>query len=766
MKQSRYPLATNISATSGSDTLLGLNEGKTRNFKISDIVSLAVNSVYISAQDVTSESINIGLTSGYLPWNRLINIPFASSATSGILTPEDYIILMESGSGGSSSALTNSTITFGNGISATTIYVSANPVVGLNSIVSPGTSIKISYDSYGRVLSGESLTSADIPNIDMSKVISGQLDWNRLSNVLFATSSSNGIITSSDWNTFNNKVSNLNILSAYLPLSGGILTGSLSGTNISATDITTNHLHTDYLDFNLSALPSYNTGRLHWDNTDKTLNLDLDDGTVLQIGQETLIRGQNNTGATILNGSLVYINGASGNRATFGLADADIVSAGTVLAIATHDIANNNSGFFTTFGLVRELNTSQFSEGAELFLSTSAGIFTNVEPSYPNKKCSIGYVIRSHATQGSIFFDTKHISKYDQSITTPTELNYVSNVSANIQTQLNDKFNISGGLINGNLSATSLNDINFIGNKVLVTVDKTITESNISNVELSYLSNLSGNIQTQLNQLSQNSLSGTGAGTVGRISKFITSSSVGDSSISDNGSLVIFSTPITINGDISATTFTGLASRAISALSTDSLKTARNFSISGDISSNIVSFDGTGNVVLSGTITNLSASKILQDTTHRFVTDTQITSWNNSVSGTSAIVDLESSLIIEANKNKLYFLSGATTNITSALPNDLSFTKYLSPIFSGKREKTFNIIGPSSGSYQATVVFYGTDANRSSWVYPDNCIIGTINNSNNTVSADFSNKFTVWGASLTIDSGTIPFPGVSATVEV
>ena len=89
MKQSRYPLATNISATSGSDTILGLKEGKTRNFKVSDIVSLAVNSVYISAQDVTSESINIGLTSGFLPWNRLVNIPFASAGTSGILSPQD-----------------------------------------------------------------------------------------------------------------------------------------------------------------------------------------------------------------------------------------------------------------------------------------------------------------------------------------------------------------------------------------------------------------------------------------------------------------------------------------------------------------------------------------------------------------------------------------------------------------------------------------------------------------------------------------------------
>ncbi len=73
-----------------------------------------------------------------------------------------------------------------------------------------------------------------------------------------------------------------------------------------------------------------------------------------------------------------------------------------------------------------------------------------------------------------------------------------------------------------------------------------LTVGNISNTEFSYLDGVSGNIQTQLNQLSQLAVSGSGAGTINKLTKFVTSSSMGDSSITDDGSLVTFGTQITV----------------------------------------------------------------------------------------------------------------------------------------------------------------------------------------------------------------------------
>jgi len=66
----------------------------------------------------------------------------------------------------------------------------------------------------------------------------------------------------------------------------------------------------------------------------------------------------------------------------------------------------------------------------------------------------------------------------------------------------------------------------------------------ISNAEFSQLEGISANIQSQLNQLGQLAVSGSGAGTSNYITKFITSSSMGNSTIIDDGTTVLFTTPI------------------------------------------------------------------------------------------------------------------------------------------------------------------------------------------------------------------------------
>ena len=141
---------------------------------------------------------------------------------------------------------------------------------------------------------------------------------------------------------------------------------------------------------------------LIWNPTDFTLDMPLN-GVTVQLGQETVARILNNTGSTLLNGKVVRVTGASGQRLTAALADntSDITSA-TILGIMTQDVLNNQQGFATLAGLVRDLNTSSFTEGDVLYLGGS-GAVTNVKPVTPLHLVTVGYCVRSHATQGSIF---------------------------------------------------------------------------------------------------------------------------------------------------------------------------------------------------------------------------------------------------------------------------------------------------------------------------------------------------------------------------
>jgi hypothetical protein len=113
---------------------------------------------------------------------------------------------------------------------------------------------------------------------------------------------------------------------------------------------------------------------------------------------------KNQTGSTIPAGAVVYINGSTGNDPTItpALADSDINSAKTY-GLTTAAIPNNTSGSVVASGRLQNINTSAFLSGASLYLSpTVAGGYTATKPTAPNHLVAIGFVIRSHPTQGEI----------------------------------------------------------------------------------------------------------------------------------------------------------------------------------------------------------------------------------------------------------------------------------------------------------------------------------------------------------------------------
>ena len=170
-------------------------------------------------------------------------------------------------------------------------------------------------------------------------------------------------------------------------------------TNLYYTD---SRVDTFLTDGSVSSINFGGNTSLSWNATDHTLDMPLD-GITIQLGQESVARVVNKTGNTILNGTVVRTTGSQGQRMTVGLASnlTDNLSA-TVLGVATEDIPNNQEGFINVLGLVRGIDTSAFTEGAPLYLGVNGGLIQTL-PVSPAHAVLIGYCIRSHHTQGSIF---------------------------------------------------------------------------------------------------------------------------------------------------------------------------------------------------------------------------------------------------------------------------------------------------------------------------------------------------------------------------
>lgn len=159
------------------------------------------------------------------------------------------------------------------------------------------------------------------------------------------------------------------------------------------------------IDFDTTDTISSAVGRVSWDNGDGTLSLGLKGGNVdLKIGQQENALCYNGTNATLTRGTVVYISGAQGQRPSITKSNANSESTSSkTFGVVSENITNGAEGYVTTFGIIRGLDTSSFTEGSALWLSTTDGLFTQTMPTQPNHSVFIGYCIRSHATSGEIF---------------------------------------------------------------------------------------------------------------------------------------------------------------------------------------------------------------------------------------------------------------------------------------------------------------------------------------------------------------------------
>lgn len=196
----------------------------------------------------------------------------------------------------------------------------------------------------------------------------------------------------------------------WIAIGGKYVASNFNTLNAFIASLISTSIYSDYVDLNTSATVSQAEGRLWWNDTDKTLNIGLaGSSSVLQVGQEMQLPRAKAVGSDILNGQVVYISGASGSKPEVTLAKADsFATSDSTIAVATENVTQNANGYFTAFGLVRDINTSSFNAGDKLYLSAStAGALTKVAPTEPNNIITIGYCIYSHATNGIIFVHIK-----------------------------------------------------------------------------------------------------------------------------------------------------------------------------------------------------------------------------------------------------------------------------------------------------------------------------------------------------------------------
>jgi hypothetical protein len=200
---------------------------------------------------------------------------------------------------------------------------------------------------------------------------------------------------------------------------------------------------------------------------------------------------RNETGATLVKGTVVYISGGSGNKPLVSKASASTEEGSSkTFAILAADIATNHNGQAVTLGLLKGIDTSLFTAGANLWLSTVAGeIVSPNPPAPPAHSVFLGNVVRVHATQGEIEVRIQNGYElgelHDVLLTAPTNgqvLKYDSasglwkngtdvagvawggitgtlSSQTDLQNALNLKANLSGATFTGKVNFTSVSGV-------------------------------------------------------------------------------------------------------------------------------------------------------------------------------------------------------------------------------------------------------------------------------------------------------------------
>lgn len=158
-----------------------------------------------------------------------------------------------------------------------------------------------------------------------------------------------------------------------------------------------------------------NTSAVTWDMT--KIVYDTNDDWIVNSAHKELASFINKTGATLTKGTIVYLKTSSSSanlpEVVKANASTEVTSSKTIWAIY-EDVANDATGYIVTSGEVDNLNTSSYTVGTKLWLSTTDWLVTTTAPTAPSHAVFIGTVTRSQTTNGRVLYAIQNGYEYEE----------------------------------------------------------------------------------------------------------------------------------------------------------------------------------------------------------------------------------------------------------------------------------------------------------------------------------------------------------------
>jgi hypothetical protein len=246
------------------------------------------------------------------------------------------------------------------------------------------------------------------------------------------------------------------------------ITINSTGDYTSVTSIST----PDFIEFNTAYVPDdpMPTGSLYWNLEDQALEVALENGVTLNLGQEENYPPVfNNSGVQINRGELVMVTGVQGDKLTIAKAVSDgTIDFNYIIGIAAHDIPNtSDTATIIKFGYVNPVNTNSYDVGTILYPDRSVpGGLTNILPDAPGYKIPIAIVTKK-GTGGRILVRMSLPSRLGESDSN-VQFNNLQNENILVYNSASSLWVNSNELTNLKSRVSTIEDNNNYSNAVVV----------------------------------------------------------------------------------------------------------------------------------------------------------------------------------------------------------------------------------------------------------------------------------------------------------
>jgi hypothetical protein len=179
-------------------------------------------------------------------------------------------------------------------------------------------------------------------------------------------------------------------------------TGTVIQNSVTTIDDTGNASGILSQQFSNGSVVTLTAGKIWYNGSNGSWNLGMGGGNITQqVGEELFIYGKASAAITDSPLQIIYHTGTVGASGvvTFAPAIAGITNSNDIIGVATENLAHNDFGRITTYGVVRGITTNGTAFGETwadddvIWYNPLTGKPTKVEPVAPNIKMQIGIVI-------------------------------------------------------------------------------------------------------------------------------------------------------------------------------------------------------------------------------------------------------------------------------------------------------------------------------------------------------------------------------------